>query len=604
MALCLAVPLMQKITTQAALPARQMENLDRGVVAVKVSTGVFISWRMLGSEPTNVTYNIYRGTTKLNSTPLSNTNYTDTAGTTSSTYSISAVINGVEQAKSTAVTVWSNNFLSIPLQVPSGGTTPTGEAYTYEVNDTSVGDLDGDHQYELIVKWQPTNAKDNSQSGYTGNTILDAYKMNGTRLWRIDLGKNIRSGAHYTQFMVYDLDGDGRAEVACKTADGTVDGTGAVIGSATADYRNSNGYILSGPEYLTIFSSASGRALETVSYQPVRGTVSDWGDSYGNRVDRFLAGIAYLDGTRPSLVMCRGYYTRMVLVAWDYRGGSLTKRWTFDTNDGYSSYEHQGNHNLSIADVDNDGKDEIMYGSVGIDDNGAGMYSTGKGHGDAMHLTDISPDRAGMEVWQCHETGTGTELRDAATGQIIFSVPNSGDVGRAMAADIDPNHKGLELWSSGTGGIYNATGTKISTTTPSINFGIWWDGDLQRELLDGDVIDKWNPSTNTTSRLLTAYNSPYLAGYNNSTKKNPCLQADLIGDWREEVVWRTQDNTKLIIATTTATTSYRMYTLMHDIEYRLSVAWQNVGYNQPPHTSYYLGSGMSAITKPNIYLTN
>jgi rhamnogalacturonan endolyase len=289
--------------------------------------------------------------------------------------------------------------------------------------------------------------------------------------------------------------------------------------------------------------------------------------------------------------MCRGYYTRTVLVAYDWRNGSLSKRWTFDSNNGYSAYAGQGNHNLSAADVDGDGKDEIIYGACAINDDGTGLYNTKLGHGDAMHVADLNPNRSGLEVWMCHESGGGSELHDAATGNILLRIASSSDVGRAMAADIDPNYPGYELWSSASGGVYNVAGSKITANIPSVNFGIWWDGDLQRELLDGNVIDKWVPSRSGTTRLLTGYNRPYYAAANNGTKNNTCLTADLFGDWREEVIWRTADSSKLIIVTTNIATDYRIHTLMHDPGYRLGVAWQNVAYNQPPHPGFYLGSG-------------
>lgn len=595
-------------STSYAASARQMESLKRSVVAVKVSNGVFISWRLFGTEPDNIAFNLYRGSTKVNASPITNsTNYIDPQGTTSSTYTVRAVLNGQEQAASETAAVWGQNYLSVPIQQPPGGTTPDGVAYTYSANDASVGDLDGDGTYEIVLKWDPSNSKDNSQSGYTGPVIIDAYRLDGTRLWRINLGKNIRAGAHYTQFLVYDLDGDGKAEVVFKTADGTVDGVGRTIGSASADYRNSSGYVLSGPEYLTVFRGSNGEALTTVNYEPARGNVSDWGDSYGNRVDRFLAGVAYLDGQRPSFVMARGYYTRSVLVAYNWRDGKLTKLWTFDSNtSGNSAYAGQGNHSLSVADVDNDGKDEIIYGSAVIDDNGKGLYTTGLGHGDALHVSDLDPDRAGLEVFGVHESTSaayGAEIHNAATGQIYWGIRTGADTGRGLAADIDPRTKGTELWASGIG-LYSVKGAKISDATPnSTNFAIWWDGDLLRELLDHTggtgKIDKWNYSQSTTNRLLTATGT----ASNNSTKGNPSLQADILGDWREEAIWRTADNTALRIYTTTDVTSHRIYTLMHDPVYRLSVAWQNVAYNQPPHTGFYLGDGMGAPPKPNIFLT-
>ncbi|WP_221444052.1 rhamnogalacturonan lyase [Paenibacillus sp. JGP012] len=578
---------------------RQMEFLDRGVVAVKTGSGVFVSWRLLGTEGSNVAFNVYRDGVKVNASPITgSTNLQDAGGTNNSKYTVRAVVGGTEQAASAAASVWGSNVLTVPLQIPAGGTTPDGVAYTYSANDASAGDLDGDGQYELIVKWDPSNSKDNSQSGYTGEVFIDAYKLNGTRLWRISLGKNIRAGAHYTQFMVYDLDGDGKAEVAMKTADGTRDGTGTVIGDASKDYRNSSGYVLSGPEFLTVFNGQTGKAMSTVNYEPARGNVSDWGDNYGNRVDRFLAAIAYLDGERPSLVMARGYYTRTVLVAYNWRNGQLSKLWTFDSNtSGNSGYAGQGNHNLSVADVDGDGRDEIVYGAMAVDDNGRGLYTTGLKHGDAMHLSDLDPDRPGLEVFQVHETpsNAGISFRDAGTGQLIWGIKTTKDIGRGMAADIDPRYKGAEVWADGS--LYTAKGQKLGSTLPSsTNFGIWWDGDLLRELLDSNRIDKWDYANGKTINLLTASG----VSSNNGTKSTPSLQADLYGDWREEVVWRTNDSSALRIYTTTALTDKRIYTLMHDPVYRLGIAWQNVAYNQPPHTGFYLGEGMNPPPVPNI----
>lgn len=568
------------LTSQPSLANRQFENLDRGVVAVKVNNGVFVSWRALGTESLSVGYNLYRGTTKLNATPITTkTNFVDTSGTTSSTYSVAAVVNGVEQSKSTAVSVWGSNYLQIPLSIPAGGTTPDGVSYTYSANDCSVGDLDGDGDYEIIVKWDPSNAKDNSQSGYTGNVYIDAYSLGGTRLWRIDLGKNIRAGAHYTQMIVYDLDGDGKSEIALKTADGTIDGTGKVIGSSSADYRNSSGYVLSGPEFLTIFNGQTGGAMVTTAFEPARGNVTDWGDNYGNRVDRFLACIAYLDGQRPSLVMCRGYYAKTMLVAYDYRNGSLTKRWTFDSTKGNSSYQGQGNHNLSVADVDSDGKDEIIYGACAINDDGTGLWNSGLGHGDALHVSDFNPDRAGLEVWGIHEgaSNPGSALLDARTGAILWQTPNA-DVGRGVAADISSSNRGAEMWG-GTSNLRTSTNQSAGSTPASSNFVIWWDGDLQRELLNDISITKYGGGT-----LLTASG----CASNNGTKATPNLSADILGDWREEVIFRTTDSKYLRIYTTTAESDYRFYTFMQDPVYRLGIVWQNVAYNQPPHTSFYL----------------
>ncbi|WP_205513762.1 carbohydrate-binding protein [Longitalea arenae] len=587
-----------------ATAQKQMERLNRGVVAVRTSSSqVYIGWRLFGNDPAGIGFNVYRNTTLLNASPITNsTNYTDNIST-NSTYTVRPVINGVEQAASEPASVWSQNYLNIPLQIPAGGTTPSGESYTYHVNDCSVGDLDGDGDYEFVVKWDPSNAKDNSQSGYTGNVYLDAYQMNGTRLWRINLGRNIRAGAHYTQFLVYDFDGDGRAELACKTADGTVDGVGTVIGSASADHRNSSGYILTGPEYLTVFNGQTGAAMATTNYLPARGTVSGWGDNYGNRIDRFIAAVAYVDGQRPSMVFGRGYYTRLVRVAWDWRNGSLTHRWTFDSNtSGNSAYAGQGNHQMTVGDADGDGRDEVFNGSSAVNDNGSGMWVNGLGHGDALHMSDMNPDRPGQEIWQPYESPgsngqIGAALIDARTGARIFTVAEaSTDVGRGLAADIDPRYKGYEMWAS-RGNLYTCTGTSITTSKPSINFAVWWDADLQRELLDNITISKWNYSSSSASTLLTASG----CASNNGTKATPALSGDLLGDWREEVVLRTSDNSALRIFTTTSVATNRIYTLMHDPQYRVAIAWQNAAYNQPPHPGFYLGGDMAAPPVPNIY---
>jgi rhamnogalacturonan endolyase len=583
----------------------QMEYLGRGVVAVRTSSSqVYIGWRMLGTDPAGIAFNVYRGSTKINASPITaSTNTTDNI-TTNTTYTVRPVIGGVEQTASAGASVTTQAYLNVPLQIPAGGTTPSGEAYTYTANDASVGDLDGDGEYEIILKWDPTNAKDNSQAGYTGNVYIDAYKLNGTRLWRINLGRNIRAGAHYTQFLVYDFDGDGKAEMVCKTADATVDGVGTVIGSSSADYRNTSGYVLTGPEFLTVFNGQTGAAMATTNYLPARGTVSSWGDSYGNRVDRFIAVVAYLDGQRPSMVFGRGYYTRLVRVAWDWRNGALTQRWNFDSNNsGNSAYAGQGNHQMSVADADNDGKQEVFNGSSAINDNGAGYWANGMGHGDALHVSDIDPDRAGLELWQPYESpgsngGVGAALVNAATGARLWTVAEaSADVGRGLTADIDPRYKGYECWAA-RGGLYTCKGVQITTTKPSINFAVWWDADLSRELLDNITISKWNYTASTVSTLLTATG----CASNNSTKATPALSADILGDWREEVILRTSDNSALRIFTTTTLATNRIYTLMHDPQYRMAIAWQNGAYNQPPHTGFYLGTDMSAPPTPNIVL--
>ncbi|WP_420310114.1 rhamnogalacturonan lyase [Streptomyces sp. YS-B37] len=589
-------------TPAEAATARQVEALDRGVVSVHTDSGNLVSWRWLGTDPDNVSFNVYRAGTKVNSAPITgSTNYFHAGAPAQADYTVRAVVGGVEQADSVHALQFRTGYLDVPISPPAGGTTPDGVAYTYEANDASVGDLDGDGRLDFVLKWQPTNAKDNSQSGYTGDTILDGITLDGTRLWRIDLGRNIRSGAHYTQFQVYDYDGDGKAEVAMKTADGTVDGAGTVIGNSAADYRNSSGYVLSGPEYLTMFNGRTGKAMSTVDYVPARGTVSSWGDSYGNRVDRFLAGTAYLDGSRPSLIMARGYYTRTVIAAWDWRNGAFTRRWTFDTNSSTNTgkgYDAQGNHQVAVADVDGDGRDEIVYGSMAVDDNGSGLWTTKNGHGDAMHVGDLDPSRPGLEEFKVDEDASkpSSWMADAKTGAVIWSTPANGDNGRGVSGDIWAGSAGAESWSASESGVRNPKGTVVSTRKPSsTNFLSWWDGDPVRELLDATHIDKYGTTADT--RLLTASG----VHSNNSTKATPTLSGDILGDWREEAVWPTTANTALRIYSTPYETPTRITTLLHDTQYRTALAWQNTAYNQPPHPSFYLGDGMATAPRPTVY---
>ena len=576
--------------TASADPAgrKQVERLDRGLVSVHGGSGNLVSWRLLAGDAPTTGFTVYRGGTRLTGSPITgSTNYLDAGAAADASYTVRAVVDGVEQPASPASLAFGGGYRDVPIQSPASG---------YSANDASVGDLDGDGDYEFVLKWDPDNAKDNSQSGVTGNVFVDAYRLDGTRLWRIDLGRNIRAGAHYTQFQVYDYDGDGRAEVAMKTADATRDGRGTVIGNANADHRNSSGYVLSGPEYLTMFNGQTGAAMSTVSYDPPRGTVSSWGDSYGNRVDRFLAGTAYLDGARPSLVMARGYYTRSVIAAWDFRDGTLTKRWTFDSNSN-TSYAGQGNHALTIADVDADGRDEIVYGAMAVDDTGRGLWNTGLGHGDAAHLGDLDPSRAGLEYFKVSEDKAkpGSWFADARTGQVLWQTASGADNGRGVSGDIYAGSPGAESWSASDTTLRNTRGVSVGREPSSANFLVWWDADPVRELLDQTRIDKYG--TGGETRLLTASG----VASNNGTKATPALSADLFGDWREEVVWRTSDNSALRIYSTPTPTTRRLPTLMHDPQYRVAVAWQNTAYNQPPHPSFFLGDGMSTPPWPDVH---
>ncbi|MDQ1053540.1 hypothetical protein QE394_001468 [Arthrobacter sp. SORGH_AS 212] len=710
-------------------PGIQLDYLDRGLVAAGTSEGVFLSWRLLGNEATGSSatgltgtdFNVYRDGQKL-ATVTDSTNYQDPAGTAASKYQVRAVVGGVELDESATATSWGGNFKDIPLKKPADGTTPTGQAYTYSANDTSVGDVDGDGQYEFIVKWDPNNSKDVSQVGYTGNTYVDTYKADGTLLHRIDLGVNIRSGAHYTQMLVNDFDGDGRAELMMKTAPGTkttnynADGSVAAESFITmlrsdinAGYSNSDdyrmsaadyyqhmvktfqgwtehpevkagnwpatleeafgiapkykyplsqadaealtdyfmdvyapsrssrnnlrafeGFIVSGPEYLTVFEGATGKELKTVAYQP--GRTDDgmmWGDyamariEPGNRVDRFLAGVAYLDGKKPAAVFARGYYTRTTLATYTWDGANLSPVWNVDsgwtpmtnpfndsphgrdgTDPTYGKLTTQGFHSLSASDVDGDGKQEIVYGSATLDDDGSLLYSSfdtlpagsaapGEearlGHGDAMHVADIDPNRPGKEIFTVHEGGTyapyGYAMRDAATGEVLFGAYSGKDTGRGMIGDVDPSVPGLENWAIG---MQSADGRKLSSTSPGTNMSIRWAADMTTQIVNGSgdqtpTIDDW-----TRGRLLTADGTRT----NNGTKGTPSLVADILGDWREEMVVRTADSSALRIYLSTEVTDHKLYTLMHDPQYRAEVARQNTTYNQPSYTDFYLASDM------------
>ncbi|KQQ83149.1 fibronectin type III domain-containing protein [Arthrobacter sp. Leaf137] len=609
-------------TEKITVVNRQMEKLDRAPVALLVDGGVRVGWRMLGLDPEQIGFHVIRDGVKLTKEPIRNsTTFLDPAGTVSSRYVIKAVGAGGDQLTQ-EFTPLAQSYLSVKLDKPADDYTKDGQPYTYSAGDSSVADLDGDGTYEILQMWSPSNAKDNSQSGYTGTVYVDAYRMDGTRLWRINMGPNIRAGAHYTQLLAYDFDGDGKAEVAMKTADGTRDAAGTVIGNAGADYRNSSGYVLSGPEFLTVFHGATGTIMDTVAYDPPRGDVGAWGDTYGNRVDRFLGAVAYLDGERPSMMFSRGYYTRAALAAYDLVNGKITKRWTFDSDIAGAQYRGQGNHNLSVADVDADGKDEFIFGSMTIDDNGKPLYTTGLGHGDAIHTSDFDPSRPGLETFAAHEDmgssgNLGATFRDSKTGQILWSIPAVKDTGRAAMGDIDPRYAGAEgwaiggdaAWNSPVGQLRSAKGELIAEQIPAANFLAWWDGDLLREVVDHDwnattntgtpSIAKWNWETESSDRLLTATG----AKSNNSTKGTPAIQADLLGDWREEIAWPSADSTELRIYTTSSGTDLRLRTLMHDPVYRLSVARENISYNQPPHPGFFIGEGMELPTQPDIVYT-
>ena len=637
--------------TNSTTEKRVMEKLDRGTVAVKTNGGVYLSWRLLGTESlTNQAFDIYRDSEKIYTTGEHDaTCYTDSKGTADNKYTV--VPKGEAIDKTEAVDVWTTNttykgrsvaYKDIAFNVPDGGKTPTDEEYTYTANDMSVGDLDGDGEYEYIVKWDPSNSKDNSVVGYTGKVYLDAYELDGTLLWRIDLGVNIRAGAHYTQYMVYDFDGDGKSEVILKTAPGSKDGEGNYVSKAgknitkgddTKDYRNSSGLLMGedgGPEYLTVFNGETGAAMQTVDFDPPRSilTSSKWGDSYANRSERYLAAVAYLDGVHPSVVMTRGYYTYVYAAAYTWDGTDLKEQWlstntpteanggtgcTVKYADGTSKNNTnktlyaQGAHSVSVADVDNDGYDEIIFGSAVLDHDGTVLTYDGRGHGDAEHVSDFDNDGK-QEIFMAHEAGKhNDDIIPYAVdikrynGDIMLQAAK-GDIGRGIMDNVDDKYAlssgNLSLfWSVAADGIYNQAGQKVgdipNTNGSNMeNFAVYWDGDLGRELLDGNKLVKYSVTSGTERIYYNSKNSTLPGSINNSSKSNACLTADLFGDWREEIVLRYGDGVRIYFST--IPTDYRLTTLMHDSQYRCAIAWQNVGYNQSPHTSYYIGSAALA----------
>ena len=623
-----------------------MEAIDRGLLVSNVGkSGMLVSWRLLGTEKPDTEFNLYRDGTKIATIgKTGGTNYLDTAGKVTSQYTVAAVVGGKEGTKSAPSLVLDSSIVdhgkSFPYKVlkldrPASQTMPDSAktVCNYYPDDMSVGDLDGDGEYELVVKWIPDNYKDNSQSmegSYTGTVFIDAYELDGTKLWRINLGKNIRAGAHYTQFQVYDYDGDGKAEMVVKTGDGTIDGKGKVIGDSSKDYRNASGIIITGPEYLTVFRGTDGAEITTIDYVPSRDIRAfgpydslglNWGDKYGNRCDRFLAATAYLDGVHPSLITARGYYTAAYVVAYDFDGKNLKQRWFHKSETPGKGLYGQGNLNIVVGDLDRDGKDEIVYGAAALNSDGTVRYSTGLGYGYAAYVGDFDPDHAGLEVWAIHSDYDDAEyiaeFRDDK-GNIIFGDKPTliKENGRAMVADIDSTSRGYEMWSYIVNDIHSAKGTPIKLDSSLVpdgeefrylgslvptSFRIYFDGDLQDELLDGPVVHKFNSVKRTIETYFQGDSTLGLIG-NQSTKNFPGLVADIFGDWREEMIFRSErDSSKIYILSTPVTTPHRLYTLMHDAQYRQAIAWQNTAYNLPPHPSYYLPDMVKKLTAPKVY---
>jgi rhamnogalacturonan endolyase len=577
----------------------QMEDLDRGVVAVKVTSGVYVGWRMLGWEydttASNVTYNLYKDGTKLANVTTS-TNYLDAAGTISSSYSVSAVIKGTECAQSAAVKPWEQNYLSVPITPPTG-------SVAYSANDASPGDLDGDGKLDIVLKWDPANSQDSSVAGATDPVIIDGIKLDGTRLWRINLGMNIRAGAHDTQLSVYDFDGDGEAELGVKTAPGTKDGTGSYLskgpasGAAhTTDLRNADGKVLGGPEWFTVFSGATGAELATIAYPVLYGS-SAWGDTYGNRGMRFNGGASFVtdSGTtstgRPSIITQRGYYTRLTISALNYRGGALSKIWTYDSGTSGGAFG-QGCHALMTGDANGDGAFELIPGASTINSNGTFRCKTGLGHGDALHVGTLIKGQP-LQVFMPHEEDGGHDAHDASTCTTHFATTSASDNGRGVAEWVSTTSEASASCSSARGGDVHCNDGSSGATSAGSNFLIYWDADEARELTGGTSITKPGGGTLLSTSGTAACNG---------TKSTPNLTADILGDWREELILHNTASTALMIYTTTNVTARRIYTLMHDPTYRMQVTFEQSSYNQPPHVGFHIGLGMADPPKPDIYV--
>ena len=580
---------------------RPMEKLSRSVVASKVPQGVYINWRITADEYHNTSYRLYRNGTLIHETGITGaSNFLDTSGTISSVYTVTRVKNGIESSHSPASIMLNNGMLEIPLR----DLKPLGKTGYYP-NDATTADLDGDGNYEIIIK----RLNSDWSTGNTNYPYFEAYKLDGTFLWAIDVGPNLTSGVEIN-IAAFDFDGDGKAEVFLKTSEGTVFGDGKMIGDTDGDgitnYRYSVGggeFMNAGPEFLSLVDGMTGAELDRANFIP-RGNTSDWGDNYGHRANKFFFGAPYLDGVKPSIFTGRGIYTKTIMRTYDVVNKKLVLRWEFNSGNWGSAYHGQGNHNFTIADVDGDGRDEITWGSMAVDDDGRGLYSTGMGHGDAIHVSDFDPYRKGIEVFSCLENSPvyGTLFRDGKNGQILHHYILGRDCGRACAGNITDSFKGAELWGGGWG--YSATNlVPQQHFGVAENFTIYWDGDLAKELLDhsgfststgvgNGSITKFN-SYGNISTLLTAN-----ANSCNYTKGTPCLQADILGDWREEAIWWRPDSMALRVYTTTHPTQHRIYTLMHDHHYRQAICWQMCGYNQPPHTSFYLGSDFPQPVSP------
>jgi len=604
---------------------RHVDKLDRGLVTTiaQNGSGNFVSWRVLGEEYYDVTYNLYANGTKIASN-LTASNYVHTAGTATTTYQVSPVVRGVEGEKCAAVTRWSGTdtysltgFTTGYLDIP--GQTATDRAgldatSTYEFNDVVAADVNGDGQLELICKRNYTG-----DSYITSNTTrfnrIEVLTLTGVRLWWIDLGPNMQAGPdEQWDAIAFDWDLDGKAEVLLRGADNIIihkaDGTTDTIGdNPSYDSRtvSNTQYTSVGNEYLLYLNGTTGEpypigdnnkgwmTYPLKRYETGESSLAVWGKDGdgGHRASKHYFGAPYLDGQKPSIFLGRGAYTRHKFAAYDVDPAThkLTRRWYWSNNIGSSPWFGQGYHNFAIQDVDMDGRDEIMFGSMTIDDNGKGLSTTGLGHGDAQHCGDLDPYRWGLEQFTCNENAPNMNYRNATTSEIYYRSQGTSDDGRALMANFSNSYPGSQGRSVNTGFISSVADKAISELDANsfigwsdLNFRIFWDGDLLSEVLN-------SPGTARSPKIdKPGVGRIFLSNagnMNNDSKNNPCMSGDILGDWREEILIR--NGTGMRIYTSNYTTAYRIPTLWHDHGYRQAMVWQTIGYNQPPHPSYFLG---------------
>lgn len=601
----------QLVKTDGGLHTGAAKPLNRGLMAINLisskSTGNLVSWRIRENDPDDYSYKLYSGTGIASQNKVLNggkpikgrSNFRDTSGNTSTYYRLEVLDgNGNVVETMDGVKAWSNQTTNIPTITP---TDTRGLNATYTPNDASFCDMDGDGEYEIILKWDPSNSKDAASNGTTSDTYFDCYKMDGTRLWRINQGPNIRSGAHTTPFIAWDLNGDGYGEFIIKTAPGTIDGNGNYVVMGNDDplqnCLSSRGKPDKGPEYLTVFDGMTGAEISTIKYHTDYTTGANyWGDSNQNRSERYTACLAYLDGKNrnPSAIFNRGYYAGAFVGAYDFDGYTLKERWVSRNTSSGKGLWGEGAHWLTAADLDNDGLHEIQFGSAALDHDGKLLYRTGLGHGDAFHIGDFLTNRPGLEMFMCHESKPyGVDLRDAKTGEIILHVTASGDTGRGLAAHFDSSQQSAQFIYSASGAMHNAEGGtvnadswKIGSSGAGVNCRIYWDGDLFDEFFDKSIIAHWNPTGKWFDRIQVNGGNYVWGTLCNGSKYNPCVMGDILGDWREEIVTYDANTNSLIINATSYESTYPVPHLMDDVQYRENVISQNVGYNQPPHLSY------------------